>query len=257
MIWVILPRASAGILRYAVVHAPGSDHFASTADYERDFRVLHARPGCGLDELKRAHRVAVRSLHPDANPELANDATAQHALTEMNAAWRRLSEYHRVHGRLPFAPDATTTDAFLGENVVDVARPSFGGRAGLVVLVLVVAGAWAAWPAGDADPQPLEPFDPGVASAAAERAPANAPASVAPGRSAAVVRLVKLGDSKARTREILGPPILKLDGNWEYGPSYVEFRDGRVVGWYSSPLNPLAVDESSREAIGTSGMTGQ
>lgn len=239
------------------MHAPGSNHFASTADYERDFRVLHARPGCGLDELKRAHRVAVRSLHPDANPELANDASAQHALTEMNAAWRRLSDYHRVHGRLPFAPDATTTDAFLGENVVDVARPSFGGRAGLVVLVLVVAGAWAAWPAGDVDPQTAEPFDASVAPAAAEQPPAHPPASVTPRASAEAVRLVKLGDSRARTREILGPPILNLDGNWEYGPSYVEFRDGRVVGWYSSPLNPIAVDESSRGDPGTVDMTGQ
>jgi hypothetical protein len=26
---------------------------------------------------------------------------------------------------------------------------------------------------------------------------------------------------------------------WSYGPSWVEFRCEKVVGWYSSPLRPL------------------
>ena len=54
------------------------------------------------------------------------------------------------------------------------------------------------------------------------------------------------GASCADVRAILGPPILGTAEVWEYGPSHVRFEDGRVIDWYSSPLTPIAVDESSR-----------
>ena len=245
-----LPRTSAGMLGSAAVDAPGSHPFSPHADYERDFRLLHARPGCRLDELKRAHRVAVRSLHPDANPDLAQDAGAQLRLTELNAAWRRLADYHRVHGRLPFAPDATTADRLHQDPAIaDLDRPTHGARAVMAFVALVLAGASFAWfttrpelPAGDASTASIE----STATAHTAEAPASGFASRA-NADAGAVRRVRIGDRKARVREILGPPILQLDGNWEYGPSYVKFKDGRAVDWYSSPLNPIAVDEASRD----------
>jgi hypothetical protein len=52
---------------------------------------------------------------------------------------------------------------------------------------------------------------------------------------------IRLGDSAARVHRVLGAPILADRELWEYGPSYVRFERGRVVGWYSSPMKPLKI----------------
>lgn len=54
-------------------------------------------------------------------------------------------------------------------------------------------------------------------------------------------RLIELGDSKEDVLNIQGEPMMKSERRWEYGPSFIEFRDGRVIRWHSSVLRPLAV----------------
>ena len=56
-------------------------------------------------------------------------------------------------------------------------------------------------------------------------------------------RLIQLGDAKDDVLGIQGEPIMKSEQRWEYGPSYVEFSDGRVVRWHSSVLHPLKVGQ--------------
>ena len=41
--------------------------------------------------------------------------------------------------------------------------------------------------------------------------------------------------------ELQGEPHEMQGQRWHYGPSWIEFRCGQVVDWYSSPLAPLAV----------------
>ena len=36
-----------------------------------------------------------------------------------------------------------------------------------------------------------------------------------------------------------GEPSEKHGERWSYGPSWVQFEDGRVVDWYSAPQRPL------------------
>jgi hypothetical protein len=36
-----------------------------------------------------------------------------------------------------------------------------------------------------------------------------------------------------------GEPLSTNGPQWDYGPSWVAFRCGRVADWYSSPLRPL------------------
>ncbi len=55
-------------------------------------------------------------------------------------------------------------------------------------------------------------------------------------------RLIRLGHTMEDVLEIQGKPVMKSERRWDYGPSFVEFRDGRVVRWHSSVLRPLAVD---------------
>jgi len=54
---------------------------------------------------------------------------------------------------------------------------------------------------------------------------------------------VTYGSTRADVRRILGAPAAEGDTQWTYGPSQIYFEDGRVSGWYISPLQPLKVTE--------------
>ena len=60
-------------------------------------------------------------------------------------------------------------------------------------------------------------------------------------RVAIEVLAVSPGMDKPRVRAILGEPLQMHELRWSYGPSWVEFRCDRVVGWYSAPQRPLNV----------------
>ena len=61
-------------------------------------------------------------------------------------------------------------------------------------------------------------------------------------------KLFGLGASKTLVTEVQGPPVHATETVWDYGVSRVYFREGQVVGWFNSPLDPLKVPsaESSR-----------
>lgn len=54
---------------------------------------------------------------------------------------------------------------------------------------------------------------------------------------------VTYGSTRADVRRILGTPAAEGEAQWTYGPSQIYFEDGRVSGWYISPLQPLKVTE--------------
>lgn len=218
---------------------------SGNAGFAYDYALLRATPGCDLEELKRCYRLAVRELHPDRNPELAANSDAQDALSELTLAYRRLHDYHRAYGRLPGelprrqAPGVETV----------AARAPVSGRRGrwIAFAAFAVAGLYWLWPAPSGDPG-------SVPVQAAPAPTAGAPATDARGfkdpYAAALParrKAVRIGDSKRDVRAALGPPIFGTAEVWEYGPSHVRFKEGRVVDWYSSPLKPIAVDEASRK----------
>jgi hypothetical protein len=221
------------------------------AGFAYDYALLRATPGCDLDELKRCYRLAVRDLHPDRNPDLASNSAAQDALSELTTAYRRLLDYHRAYGRLPGEAMRRSTAP------ADPPRPAVrsapqGRRRHWVAFALVAgAGLYWLWPRGPAEPT--------AAPVAAAPPRAEAPVTDARGfkdpygdPAMTVRKSVRIGDTKLKVRAILGPPILGTAEVWEYGPSHVRFEDGRVIDWYSSPLTPIAVDESSRR-LGAAG----
>jgi hypothetical protein len=59
---------------------------------------------------------------------------------------------------------------------------------------------------------------------------------------------IGVGMDGEQVRRILGSPSTEHEQRWEYGPSWIEFRCGKVTGWYSSPLYPLQVDDDSATA---------
>lgn len=51
--------------------------------------------------------------------------------------------------------------------------------------------------------------------------------------------MLELGMDSGTVRAIQGNPVISGADHWEYGPSWIRFENGKVVDWYSSPLNPL------------------
>ena len=60
-------------------------------------------------------------------------------------------------------------------------------------------------------------------------------------------RFFYLGSSKEDVLSIQGEPVVKTRRRWDYGASFIEFEDDRVVAWYSSVLRPLAVRKKEKK----------
>ena len=50
---------------------------------------------------------------------------------------------------------------------------------------------------------------------------------------------LQIGLSVEEVESIEDAPIMRNDARWDYGPSWIAFEKGKVVDWYSSPLQPL------------------
>ncbi len=223
--------------------------------FEDDYVLLGAPHGCDLETLRLLYRRAVREVHPDVNPALADVPEAQQRLRALNAAMQRLEEFQRDHGRLPLQPlnagPEAAPVAAIGPGVAVAPRARVadeparvGGLKWLLVSTTVALAIWALAPE-PAKPPPPAPRVPPHAEQEATRLADDAARRQA--RYAMTVG-VRIGDDVDRVRAILGKPLLVTGDIWEYGPSHVIFRGGRVVDWYSSPLQPISVDEASRLA---------
>lgn len=239
-----------------------------TDDYLADYRLLGLQPGCSLQTLERTWRRAVSALHPDrSRAEGLEPAAAQQRLFVLTQAYRRLREFERQHGRLPggaapaLAPQAglqapagaaapptptavapDSEDAAPAAASVDPALPaspyrSRGRRFALGGIALGLAVGVFGWPRHEAVEGPGQPLLP----AAAGSLGLGEPVQREPQRAR-----IKLGYTQAEVEALLGPPLLRNEDDWEYGPSHVRFERGRVVGWYSSPMRPLPVDRPVR-----------
>jgi DnaJ domain len=52
---------------------------------------------------------------------------------------------------------------------------------------------------------------------------------------------ITIGSTQKEVLTIQGRPFRQTEASWEYGLSRIDFRNGKVVGWYESPMNPLRV----------------
>ncbi len=59
--------------------------------------------------------------------------------------------------------------------------------------------------------------------------------------SPSVIKFFSQGSTKQEVRAVQGTPLRETDTLWEYRVSRVYFKNDRVTGWYSSPLDPLRV----------------
>jgi len=250
------------------------------SDYADDYRLLDLTPGCSLQALRAARRRLLKSWHPDHFPSGGDEKhRAEERIKRINAAFDRLTEYHRLHGALPLPTAAAPETA-------SRIRPSAP------------------------TPTPREARAPRVAETAAESASNRDSTGILKPRNPipwliVLAALVFLGDSIVtdlgrlenpnatiadrpnatnqehgdehdqpipRTEEhfavgttiddvyhIQGAPTKADSGVWYYGKSKVYFANGVVTSWDNNPENPLhvapSVDGDTNRRIFTLGST--
>lgn len=209
---------------------------AGDTDFIALYQELEVNAGCTLEAFKHAYRKRVGALHPDregVHPRAAQD------LQRLNALYTAAMDFHRRHGRLPGAatlgpisgpPGPLPAQEHRNPEVAEPVSESRGSsRIVLAIVVLVVIGLWLGAnfaPAEDPDPVAGLP-----ASRSAEQSRPGPPA----------VSIIDLGVTAQQVRDIQGEPVSGWEQRWDYGPSWVAFRCGVVIDWYSSTLRPLKV----------------
>lgn len=214
---------------------------------DTDFAALYRELGidatCSLAELRGAWRRRVAKLHPDQGGSAEDTGRLQ----QLNQRYDAALDFHARYGRMPGAvapgrlagesaesprPDAwRRTDAVANE----VPAAGFGRIPRYFVAIALIVVAVLGWRIATARKDTDGSADEHTGRIAAEAGVAAV--EIAPGQG------------KDTVRNILGEPLDMHALRWSYGPSWVEFRCDKVVGWHSSPLRPLPLPSSAAQSV--------
>ncbi len=215
-------------------------------DFSQLYSQLDLAPDCTVDELKRAYRRRVGQLHPDRHPGFRASETDTE-FSELIALYGMAMRFHRRHGRLPgetsvraqrhapgamHDPAAPVRPPLLGwvppAKELPASNPS--SRLAWLGILLIAPAAYVMVSSGMDELPAVEP----ASSDSGQAMTGKAAISNRP------VHLV-IGMDMSTVLDIQGTPTHKGATLWEYGPSWILFREGRLVEWYSSPLYRLKV----------------
>lgn len=212
---------------------------------DTDFAALYRELGidatCSLAELRGAWRRRVAKLHPDQGGSAEDTGRLQ----QLNQRYDAALDFHARYGRMPGAlasgrlageaagsprPDVwRRTDAVANE----IPAAGFGRIPRYFVAIALIVVAVLGWRIASERGKTVDIADEYTGQIAAEAG--TVAAEIAPGQG------------KDTVRNILGEPLDMHALRWTYGPSWVEFRCDKVVGWYSSPLRPLPLPVSAAQ----------
>ena len=198
---------------------------------DQDFIHIYTQLGvsadCSLAEFKNAYRRRVRQLHPDRNEAPVDSDELQRLNVAYDAALTFQRQYHRLPGA-SLLRHSETPFRSPGVPLAEAAEQPMRIR-GYLFWLLLLAGAalvmLAQWE------RPLPPSQSG----------SQVLASTAPASTRSIRVAIHAGARAENVRASLGAPITRSGERWEYGPSWIQFRDDVVIDWYSSPLRPLTV----------------
>ena len=216
-----------------------------------DFPLLYSQlgvhPDCTLDELKHAYRKRIGELHPDRHASAHDIAEPVMHLSDLNSIYAQALRFHKQYGRLPggktILPPRSTPTTSQRETPSRTQAPpdqsapaprQRGPMLGILLVVLVLALAMIVdFFSRQGSEQGSNPYS--------ESTPAALPESGAPMR-------IELGMDAPTVIALQGNPVGMHGDEWDYGPSWLRFKDGKLVDWYSSPLRRLKTSTVSPEA---------
>lgn len=213
---------------------------AEDTDFAALYRELGIDATCSLADLRGAWRRRVAKLHPDQG----GDAEDTGRLQELNRLFDAALDFHTRFGRLPGAPAigglsrASTAGDPSREALAAASAAGFGRISRYFVAAGILGIGVLGWRIAQTDGDDTATAASRTVHAADIHGGAGAEH---PAQVAVDVLAVSPGMDKQRVRDILGEPLDMHDLRWTYGPSWVEFRCDRVVGWYSAPQRPLRV----------------
>lgn len=207
-------------------------------DYLHCYEVLGLNRHSDWETALRRYRQLAARHHPD-RADHESDA-GSFAFAEVNYAYRTLRKYYQLHGRLPLQSQAVV------HPVVDTrpfsrppARRSTGRPLILTsVLALLFFGYY------NSDNRAQAPGADTAADVTATRSNTRA------GTLTTADSVIVPGDPLGHVAQLLGPPEDSAGSRWYYGASWIQFKDGRVIDWYSSAERPLPVNLAGRRASG-------
>jgi hypothetical protein len=212
----------------------GSATMAGDTDFLALFQELGLSAGCRLDEFKLAFRRRVAQLHPDRKSNTGRDDDGPR-LQRLIAMHDAAMDFHRRHGRLPGvqtqarhtpAPASAPTRAAVAATSHRPSNSTFIAIAALVLLLL----AWWLIEAG--------PNEDGAEQSQATPQGERVQEAKISSTPHAYPRLA-LGMNRQEVLAVQGEPVSASQDQWEYGPSWIAFKCGKLSDWYNSPLRPL------------------
>lgn len=212
---------------------------AEDTDFAALYRELGVDATCSLADLRGAWRRRVAKLHPDQG----GDAEDTGRLQELNRQFDAALDFHARFGRLPGAPLSRAL-AQSGTPLRGTASSPGGDSTaafGRISRYFVAVGLLGICVLGWRIVQTAEDSGRGPAREVLAADAHGGSGAEHAARVAIEVLAVSPGMDKPRVRAILGEPLQMHELRWSYGPSWVEFRCDRVVGWYSAPQRPLNV----------------
>lgn len=197
-------------------------------DFLHCYRILGLTPECDWERARYRYQQLVSLHHPDRPLDSADART----LTEINHAWRQLRKYYQQHGQMPLQANHSIASNRPVTPFAQAPAPLPADYRGKWLALMALAVFLALLlPGRQSDHQSEHAVEPAPPPAAAD-----IPEST---------MHINHGDPLGHVAETLGPPDDTRGARWYYGPSWIEFRDGRVSDWHSSADRPLPTDTLS------------
>lgn len=206
-------------------------------DFSKLYAQLNLRPDCSLEDFKHAYRRQVGNLHPDRRKDARSPPGGEGmSLPDLMSLYAMAMQFQREHGRLPGAPirgngqgtvrSALKTPAPAHTDRASKEHDAIPRKNWLLLVALLAVIAYLV-----------------ISEAPGKPAQSSTPSALQAGSYVAIKPpaqdRIAVGMDAAEVLSIQGTPSHTSDALWEYGPSWISFKKGRVVGWYSSPFYPL------------------
>ncbi len=236
-------------------------------DFIRCYRILKLKPGCSWEQARRQYKLLSQRWHPDRHPhDPSVRENAEKKQRAINLAMRTIADYYKAHRRMPLRAYPERRQPVFSAEAVEVARENESGLQKkskdnrlwrpLAAGALIMFTIWMLWSSSE------EYFAASQVSVSRMGDQADAGAGNAPGTAwfefggtrestgapltdanplSSNSELIRIGSSYDDVSRIQGEPLFKTALRWDYGPSYIEFRYGKVSGWHNSPMRPLRV----------------